>query len=343
MKSRIRDLRDWVFLGLGLFEYGVTGNNRNYSYQALIRLYCKTQGRSSRWLGRFWGVLNPPKTEISVNGVLGDLDSHKLDSIAANLNRDGYHIFENLLSDQDIEELLKFTKETPAVLRRHDNDPINAGTRREIYDPANKKAVRYDYSSDDLMKSPIVQKLVFDPTLLAVARSYLKAEPEIDIVTMWWHTDFHHEPDSNAAQLYHFDMDRIRWLKFFVYLTDVNENSGPHCFIRGTHSAENIPREILNRGYVRISDNEIEQKFKPQDIKAFTGRRGTIIAENTCGLHKGQVVKSGHRLVFQLEYTISLFGSPGFKKINFGEIHDIRTREMMKTHPRVYKNFEKSR
>ena len=41
--------------------------------------------------------------------------------------------------------------------------------------------------------------------------------------------------DSEAAQMFHFDLDRIKWLKFFIYLTDVKINSGPHVYVSGTH------------------------------------------------------------------------------------------------------------
>ena len=37
--------------------------------------------------------------------------------------------------------------------------------------------------------------------------------------------------DEHAAQMFHFDMDRPKWLKFFIYINDVNEKNGPHFFI----------------------------------------------------------------------------------------------------------------
>jgi hypothetical protein len=36
--------------------------------------------------------------------------------------------------------------------------------------------------------------------------------------------------------------------------------------------------------------------------------RGTLIAVDTSGLHKGKPVVAGHRLILQLEYTSALFG-----------------------------------
>src|SRR5690606_18205340 len=102
-------------------------------------------------------------------------------------------------------------------------------------DRARPRAVRYELRADDLVASSDVQRLLADWSLLAVAQDYLRATPIIDIVAMWWHTALHDHPDARAAQFFHFDMDRPRWLKFFIYLTDVAPENGPHCFIRGSH------------------------------------------------------------------------------------------------------------
>ena len=40
---------------------------------------------------------------------------------------------------------------------------------------------------------------------------------------------------KDNAQYYHYDLDYKRFLKIFIYLTDVTEESGPHIFIEGTH------------------------------------------------------------------------------------------------------------
>jgi hypothetical protein len=147
-----------------------------------------------------------------------------------------------------------------------------------------------------------------DLSLLAVAQDYLRAAPVLDIVTMWWHTALRDAPDARAAQLYHFDMDRPRWLKFFIYLTDVGPENGPHCFIRGSHRTGGIADPLRAHGYARLTDDDVARHYPPGDHVCFTAPRGTIIAEDTRGLHKGQHVTSGDRLILQLEFTNTLFG-----------------------------------
>ena len=45
----------------------------------------------------------------------------------------------------------------------------------------------------------------------------------------------------------------------------------------------------------------------PEDMVEIGGPRGTIFAEDTRGLHKGKHLLTGDRLLFQLEFSNSLF------------------------------------
>jgi ectoine hydroxylase-related dioxygenase (phytanoyl-CoA dioxygenase family) len=103
-------------------------------------------------------------------------------------------------------------------------------------------------------------------------------------------------------------MDRIRWLKFFIYLTDVDTDNGPHSFIAGSHRTGGIPPSLLRKGYVRLTDGEVREQYPAEDFIEFTGARGTVLAEDTRGLHKGKHVARGDRLVLQLQFSNSLFG-----------------------------------
>lgn len=341
-KRGLRYLKDWIYVLIGAVIYKLTGENKDFAYQAMIRLYCRTHGQSSDFISRFLQRLHPAETKAPVQGVLGAFSHQDLMVIGDKINRDGYHVFEKKLSEEFVQDLMRFTQDTKAFLRRGDNDPITQETRKDFYKRGAPQAVRYDYSPEDLMRNPVVQKLVADPSVLAVARAYLGVEPVIDIVTMWWHTDFSKTPDSNAAQLYHFDMERVKWLKFFFYITDVTTDTGPHCFVKGTHRAEKIPSDLLDRGYVRITDDDMKKHFRPEDFIEFEGTRGTIIAEDTIGLHKGKHVHKGDRLIFQLEFAVSMFGSPGCEKFKITDVRLPELDQALTAHPRVYKNFSAS-
>jgi hypothetical protein len=155
---------------------------------------------------------------------------------------------------------------------------------------------------------------------------------------MWWHVHFHDRPDSEAAQMYHFDLDRLKWLKIFIYLTDVGPNDGPHSFIEGTHVTKGIPSKFLQKGYVRLSDEEVESEFDKGREKIFVAPRGTIIIEDTRGLHKGSVASGNPRLMLQLQLSASLFGAI-YPKVILPDNKIPVLAEMIKRMPDVYKAY----
>jgi len=140
---------------------------------------------------------------------------------------------------------------------------------------------------------------------LEIIGRYLGCEPVFDLAAAWW-TYPYGSADSKSAQLYHFDLDRIKWLKVFVYMTDVSLKNGPHAFIKGSH---------LNSGAFathdgRYSDEEIFKLYSKSDEIIYEAPAGTVILEDTLGFHKGLPAIEGHRFIFEYEYSINRFGYP---------------------------------
>ncbi len=286
----------------GILVYRLSRKTPPVAYQALVGLYCLTQGKSNDFLSSAISWLSPPSKTGPAMGVLGDLDELKLSEITKEIEQKGYYVFPIRLSQDLCDGLLRIGSEEKMMVRGMEKKA------HQVYSPTAPQGVRYDFNPEDLLKFPLVQEFLADQSLLALAKSYLKTDPVIDIVDMWWHTSFSKNPDKDAAQFYHFDMDRIKWLKFFFYVTDVNPESGPHCFVAESHRTGGTPKSLLQKGYARLTDEEVLSVFPESSIIEFNGIRGTIIAEDTRGLHKGKHVVKGDRLIFQLEYTNSLFG-----------------------------------
>ena len=146
--------------------------------------------------------------------------------------------------------------------------------------------------------------MIADQSILAVSQSFLKSKPVLDLVSMWWSTAISKEASSEVAQLFHWDMERIKFLKFFFYLTDVDHDTGPHCFVKGSNNG--FPISVRRDG--RISDEEISKAYPSENIVEITGKKGTILAVDTSGFHKGKNLKHGDRLLLQFEFSNSLFG-----------------------------------
>lgn len=278
-----------------------------FAYQSMIHMFCITKGRSNDWLSAAIGLIKTPYDFGKAEGTLGSMTGQARERVVTNLRNQGYHVFDERLSEEMCDRLLEFAVSHPCKMRPMDGENSEKA-KRVVYPRGRPETVRYDFTPQDLLGNKDVQNLLADVSFSAVAQDYLGARPVIDVLGMWWHTDYSDKPDMDAAQYYHFDMDRPKWLKFFIYLTDVTTESGPHTFVAGSHKTNGIPPTMLSKGYARLTDEEVENHYGRQNIVEFVAPRGTIIAEDTRGLHKGKHVKQGDRLILQIQFSNSLFG-----------------------------------
>ena len=315
-----------------------TGENSDRSYQSLIRLFCSTSGRSNDWMSRDISRRNPPRKFSTSKGILGDLTEADLSKITQNLDTKGFHIFQARLPQELCRQLLDYSTTQAGLMRPMDGEK-ESRVELAVYDRRAPRSVRYDFTQAMLLESPQVQSILADTSVLSVAQSYLRALPVADVLAMWWHTAFSKVPDAEAAQFYHFDMDRVKWLKFFIYLTDTSNVNGPHCFISGSHRTRGMPWAIRKRGAAfRFTDEEVAEHYSSQKFIEFNAPAGTIIAEDTRGLHKGKHVLSGDRLMLQFQFSNSLFGKD-CPKTPIGKVVDQNLKNRIAEYPRIYSCF----
>lgn len=341
----MKALKQWIMspvyaalLAGGFLVYLIRGKTPAFAYSSMVHLFCNTRGYSNDLLSRLIGVFDRPYRLPGADGVLGTMSDEKnLDKVINDLRERGYHVFEQRLPDEVCDRLLKYATTQPCDMLPMDGQKVS-GVTRVVYDRADPRAVRYDFSTQDLLANPDVQEILADLSFTAVAQRYLGAKPVIDVLTMWWLTFFSDKPDAKAAQYFHFDMDRPKWLKFFIYLTDVHPTSGPHMFVAGSHRSGRIPQQLLQKGYARLTDEEVAKHFTPDDIVEFSAPRGTIIAEDTRGLHKGKHVESGDRLLLQVQYSNSLFGGD-YPKASLGSVLTGTLRDRARSFRKLYSAY----
>ncbi len=338
LKRLLRSLKLMMKASADVIAFKIFKRPTKLTTQDFVDLFCGTRGYSHSFLEFLLNLGSAKKRFLLKNSIL----KTNLDDIG-NLKSEGYLNFDFKLSSNDLEEFMKFTSKCPASLRITDEELLEGNflPKRAIFDPLAVKAARYEYSAVDLLESRIVQKLIADPYLLSLAQEYLGQEPVLDIVSLWWHTDFKRVADAEAAQLFHFDLDTIKWIKFFFYITSVGPKNGPHMFVKGTHKAGAIPAHLLRQGYVRHSDLEIEEAFGVNRIIQFLGPAGSGFAEDTKGLHKGLCIEEGNRLVFQIQFNASAFMRSGQRLVLPKNI-DPKLEEAIKLHPKIYGFCEKT-
>ena len=204
---------------------------------------------------------------------------------AQEIDKNGYIIVKNFLSDSDVEQISK-------IVERESN--------------IQKGLTRLDVPQSVLNNSEVLDRLFFNNELIEkIAIDYLGENCRMDLRAAWrsFTAKSANKSDlSKAAQMWHVDLDTVKWLKAFIYLTDVDANSGPHCFCQGTHKT--LPLGIIRDG--RYSDEMIKSLNIHSDI--LLAPKGTLILADTRGIHRGLPVLNGERKIIQLQYSASSFG-----------------------------------
>jgi hypothetical protein len=317
-----------VIAGLG--EYYLSGRMRPAVRYSVLRLHCRTNGKSTALLTPLVRAVRPPRPRAEVQGVLGTLAVEDQDKIAAAIARDGFYVFQNRLPEKLCDAIEAHARATPA--------DIESGGQA-LFDQNNPVSKTYRVREDDIVKSSAMQELMSDRSILAVAETYLKTLPVLSGLNLWFSPAYGNAPGDHAAQEFHFDFDPPPiWLLFFIYLTDVGPDNGPHIFVRGTHQP-GMPgmKDLLARGYVRIPDEDIVERFGAENVVELHGKRGTVLAVDTRGMHKGKMPVIGHRLMAQVSFTTPPFSTTHGDVIPLPPQLTSALDEAIKRVPRVYK------
>jgi hypothetical protein len=294
-------------VAVDLARYPFRGEAGAKSWEAMLRLHCMTNGRSTAIARRVMQWLKPPPTATRpFDSMLGHFDAASMQEIADQIRRDGYYVFPTRLADDFCDEIAAAADAAKSWNWRKGLALIPAPD----FDPDHPLAHRYEMGERDVWRIPAYQRIIGDPIFVNLSQTYFGAAPALKEVSLWWSPAIGDgKPDDDAAQTFHFDFDAAPiWLKFFVYLSDVTPRTGPHIFIRGSHRLrEKKMKSLIARGYVRVGDDEIEQRFGAENAIELIGPKGTVFVADTLGFHKGKAPHEGHRLMAQLEFATSPF------------------------------------
>lgn len=160
--------------------------------------------------------------------------------------------------------------------------------------PAHAHVAYHD--TRDVLQAPGALELANHPVVLSHVAAAMGCTPTLSYIAAWW--SYPTNMGAMQAENFHRDVDDWAFFKFFVYLTDVDQETGPHVYVR--HSA---PSPKLAR-IDRFADEEGAANFSDDAIISLGAPAGTGLIENTFGLHKGMPLKRGTRLMFQAVYSI---------------------------------------
>lgn len=330
------DINDILSVTISLCIYLETGSLTEFGHRSKIALHCQSNAYFNDFLSHLISICTPPCSKlIQGKSVFGEFNSSDLDVIDSYLSEDGYYIFPRQLPTNICDHLIDFALTTPG--QGYIGSEVLPG--QVVYNLAKPQVEGCYISEQDCLDNSDIQTLVVDPYLLAIAQKHLGTQPILATVAMWWSSCVGSQPNSSMAQLYHFDMDWIKWTNFFIYLTDVTSDTGPHCYVRKTHQRGSKPRELLERGYARIVDEDLHQFYPAGNFVEITGHRGTSFVGDTRCYHKAKPLKNGERLILEITYANTLWLGGIRKNLALRPNYNPRLLQLAQSHPRIFSQF----
>lgn len=234
--------------------------------------------------------------------LAASVDRRSLPAPIASLDLLGYHIFGPILAAER-----------------------QAATRElaEIYQSARSKAPSASKSKKtqflitlqrnaDFLTHPAVVNFVSAQPLVELAAAYFGEAGVLSSVSLWWSPA---NATVQSSQLFHFDEEDDRQLKFFLHVTDVGPDNGPFSLIPADKSASIASTARTKHG--RFTDDVIAAHGADRELVRFEGGTGTFACVDTSRcLHYGSRGNLTDRVVLMFQYT--KFSAPRGISPNWG-------------------------
>lgn len=150
------------------------------------------------------------------------------------------------------------------------------------------------------LDSPLL-RLALHPALVSTVTEYIGILPILNSVNILY------SPNQNifsqSSQYFHLDPEGVRQVKIFIYLDEVNEDSGPFTLIPVTASKQVYP--VYKGG--RLEDDFVSAIVRETEFTPIVGSPGTMLLVDTSScFHFGSRPGSKARPAILLQYVSPL-------------------------------------
>lgn len=206
----------------------------------------------------------------------------------AELTQTGIVPLPDAITPQEVQDIIAWSKQVPL------NNAYVKGTF--TYDEHPAEAHTGHPVRKEIPNCPHLLRVANDPKYLSIAAGFLGCQPTISLITIWW--SFAGRDKPVHAELFHRDVDDWKFVKLFIYLTEVDEETGPHIYVKNSVNSDKCLK------IRRYEDQEVEEAFGKENILCLTGHAGETFMENTYGFHKGTMPTKKNRLIMQVQYSL---------------------------------------
>ena len=144
-----------------------------------------------------------------------------------------------------------------------------------------------------------VQKIAFDQRLIDIATLFFDCTPGIGTCNL--RQSLESDLPAEGTHFWHRDFNSpVKFMKFFFYLSDVTEESGPFSYVE--ESNNKMPNGWWAKH--RWTDEDMKTIYGEDKIKHVTANVGDLLMATTNGFHKGHKIQKGTRYMLTVNFLI---------------------------------------
>lgn len=138
------------------------------------------------------------------------------------------------------------------------------------------------YVQDPLITCQSTRDIVFSDIVIDVATEFYGALPAITGCNLL--KSFVNDLPEAGYNMFHVDVQSPRFIKFFVYPSDVDEETGPFCIVKGSHRNKPAGWRMNNNRTLQ----DIENTYGVGSVHRITARAGDLVVADPTAFHRAQ-------------------------------------------------------
>lgn len=215
-------------------------------------------------------------------------------NIALEIEEKGHAKIENFIDINLIDNLYQKVEE----ILSNANHPAN---QSKISQDEARKNQLYTQIYQPFLNTSEILPFVFNDFIIDIAGAYLDCLPALSTCNL--RKSFVNNLPEGGTQIYHVDPNSPRFLKFFIYLNDVDINGGPFCYVEGSHTKKFEINGMNWNAQYNWDLNFINQVYGVDKVKYLTAKKGDLLVADTNGWHRGIKPTHSERTMLTLDYA----------------------------------------
>jgi phytanoyl-CoA dioxygenase PhyH len=147
-------------------------------------------------------------------------------------------------------------------------------------------------------------RLALSESILDIVNTYRGQLTTLYYLDNWYTVPYTGADKRIASQRWHRDPEEAHVTKVFVYFSDVDEESGPFEYVKGSPAGNRYGGfEPWGEGEKHPNEDELNRTTAAEDRVVLTGPAGTMILCDTGGFHRGGFARTKPRILYASTYV----------------------------------------